>query len=85
MRSNDYRLCVASPLRIRAGWHLDREPSGCDGESQMIYVDPRHRLIIVKSSANRDFQRNGFESTRETLALWRTVAADLDGDPRQSP
>ncbi len=51
----------------------------------MIYVDPRHRLIIVKNSANRDLQRNGFESTRETLALWRTVAADLDGDPRQSP
>ncbi len=59
-------------------------PSDPDGDfmalgvySQMIYVDPKNRLVIVKSSANRDFQRNHFEPTRETLALWRAVTADL--------
>jgi CubicO group peptidase (beta-lactamase class C family) len=63
-------------------------PAAGDGEfmalgvyNQMIYVDPKHRLVIVKNSANRDFQRNGFEPTRETLALWRAVAADLEGGP----
>ena len=65
-------------------WWIPAEPRGdfmaLGVYNQMIYVDPRHRLIIVKNSANRDFQRNGFEPTRETLALWRTVAADLDGD-----
>ncbi len=65
-------------------WWIPAEPRGdfmaLGVYNQMIYVDPKHRLIIVKNSANRDFQRNGFEPTRETLALWRTVAADLDGD-----
>ena len=61
-------------------------PPGPDGDfmalgiyGQMIYVDPKSRLIIVKNSADRDFQRNRFEPTRETLALWRAVAADLAG------
>ena len=45
---------------------------------QTIYVDPRLRLIIVKNSANRNFQRNGFEPTRETVALWRAIAVDLE-------
>lgn len=59
-------------------------PADWDGDfmalgvyNQMIYVDPKHDLIVVKNSANRNFQRNGFEPTRETLALWRTVVADL--------
>ena len=46
--------------------------------NQMIFVDPKHRLVIAKHSANRDFQRNDFEPTRETVALWRTIAADLE-------
>ena len=47
--------------------------------NQMIYVDPNSRLVIAKHSANRDFQRNDFEPTREALALWRTIAEDLTG------
>jgi CubicO group peptidase (beta-lactamase class C family) len=46
--------------------------------NQMIFVDPENRLVIAKHSANPDFQRNNFESTRETVALWRAVASDLD-------
>ena len=46
--------------------------------NQMIFVDPDHRLVIAKHSANPDFQRNDFEPTRETVALWRAIARDLD-------
>jgi CubicO group peptidase (beta-lactamase class C family) len=46
--------------------------------NQMIFVDPKHRLVIAKHSANPDFQRNDFEPTRETVALWRAIARDLD-------
>ena len=66
-------------------WWIPARPNGdfmaLGVYSQTIYVDPRNRLVIVKNSANRDFQRNRFEPTRETLALWRAVAADL-GDTR---
>ncbi len=62
-------------------WWIPADPDGdfmaLGVYSQMIYVDPKNRLVIVKSSANRNFQRNEFEPTRETLALWRAVAADL--------
>lgn len=45
--------------------------------NQMIYVDPNTGLVIARHSANRDFQRNEFEPTRESLALWRTIAKDF--------
>ena len=45
--------------------------------NQMIYVDPNSGLVIARHAANRGFQRNNFESTRESLALWRTIAADI--------
>ena len=60
-------------------------PADSDGDfmalgvyNQMIMVDPKHRLVIAKHSANRDFQHNNFEPTRETVALWRAIASDLD-------
>lgn len=46
--------------------------------NQMIFVDPEHRLVIAKQSADPGFQRNNFEPTRETVALWRAIGADLD-------
>jgi CubicO group peptidase (beta-lactamase class C family) len=59
-------------------------PGGSDGEftalgvyGQNIYVDPKSRLVIVKNSADLNFQRNGFENGQIALALWRTIAADL--------
>ena len=48
--------------------------------NQMIFVDPKHDLVIAKHSANRDFQRNDFEPTRETVALWRAIAAKLEAE-----
>lgn len=44
---------------------------------QMIYVDPKSNLVIAQHAANRDFQRNNFEPTDESLALFRAIAADL--------
>ncbi len=70
-------------------WWIPAQPDGdfmaLGVYNQMIYVDPRNRLVIVKNSANRDFQRNQFEPTRETLALWRAIAADLGGQQIQEP
>ena len=63
-------------------------PAGSDGDftalgiyGQNIYVDPKHRLVIVKNSVDPDFQKNGFENGRIALALWRTIAADLNAKP----
>jgi CubicO group peptidase (beta-lactamase class C family) len=49
--------------------------------NQMIFVDPAHRLVIAKHSANPNFQRNQFEPTRETVALFRAIAADIASPP----
>jgi len=67
-------------------------PADSDGDfmalgiyNQMIFVDPKHRLVIAKHSVNRAFQYNNFESTRETLALWRAIAVDIDRKRRAIP
>ncbi|MCP3984554.1 MAG: serine hydrolase [bacterium] len=49
--------------------------------NQMIYIDPNSRLVIARHAANRDFQRNGFEPTREALALWRKISGELTSSP----
>jgi CubicO group peptidase (beta-lactamase class C family) len=49
--------------------------------NQMIYVDPNSDLVIARHAANRDFQRNDFEPTREVVALWRTIVDDLRENP----
>ena len=66
-------------------WWIPTEPDGdfmaLGIYGQMIYVDPKNHLVIVKNSVDRDFQKNGFENDRITLALWRTIAADLNARP----
>jgi CubicO group peptidase (beta-lactamase class C family) len=62
-------------------WHGDFIALGI--YDQMIYVDRNADLVIAKHSANQDFQRNGFESTRETLALWRAIADSLAEVPSE--
>ena len=47
--------------------------------NQMVYVDPIRRLVIAKNSANRAFQANNFESTRETVSFFRAIAKQLGG------
>jgi CubicO group peptidase (beta-lactamase class C family) len=62
-------------------WWIPADPDGdfmaLGVYGQTIYVDPKHQLVIVKNSADRAFQRNGFENGRIALALWRAIAADL--------
>ncbi len=46
---------------------------------QYIYVAPDHGLVIVKTSADRDFQTDDYESDFETLAALRAIAGSLPG------
>ena len=66
-------------------WWIPSQPDGdfmaLGVYGQTIYVDPKNRLVIVKNSVDRDFQKNGFENGRIALALWRTIAADLAARP----
>lgn len=66
-------------------WWIPTEPDGdfmaLGVYGQTIYVDPNNRLVIVKNSVDRDFQKNDFENTQIALALWRTIAADLSARP----
>ncbi len=71
-----------NPMGYGYQWWI---PADSDGDfmalgsyNQMIFVDPKHRLVIAKHSVNRAFQYNNFESTRETVALWRAIAVDID-------
>jgi CubicO group peptidase (beta-lactamase class C family) len=73
-------------------WWIPTEPDGdfmaLGVYGQTIYVAPKSRLVIVKNSVDLDFQKNGFENGQIAVALWRTIAADLDrtahgqGEPR---
>ncbi len=50
---------------------------------QYLYIDPDARVVIVKTSADRTFQDNDFESARETAAAFRAIAASLA--PAETP
>jgi CubicO group peptidase (beta-lactamase class C family) len=66
-------------------WWIPREPDGdfmaLGVYGQTIYVDPKNRLVIVKNSVDRDFQKNGFENGQIAVALFRTIAMDLNARP----
>ncbi|MEE3257779.1 MAG: serine hydrolase [Candidatus Latescibacterota bacterium] len=42
---------------------------------QYLYIHPRHRTVIAKSSAYPDYDRDGEERTLEAIAAFRTIAA----------
>lgn len=44
---------------------------------QYIYVSPDDDLVIVKTSADRDFQTDDYESDFETIAAFRAIAKSL--------
>jgi len=44
---------------------------------QFIYVSPDDDLLIVKTSADLDFQTDDYESDFETLAAFRAIASSL--------
>ena len=66
-------------------WWIPEEPEGdfmaLGIYGQVIYVNPSKRLVIAKNGVDLNFQRNNFESDRIAVALYRTIAADLNGKP----
>ncbi len=64
-------------------WWIPTDP---DGEymamgvyGQYLYIYPKQRLVIVKTSADPRFEDNDYESDFETLAAFRAIAAQLRG------
>ena len=66
-------------------WWIPREPDGdflaLGVYGQNIYVDPKNDLVIVKNAADLSFQENDFENDEIALALYRTIAAELNAKP----
>ena len=66
-------------------WWIPREPDGdflaIGVYGQNIYVDPKNDLVIVKNAADLSFQENDFENDEIALALYRTIAAELNAKP----
>ena len=44
---------------------------------QFVYVNQQADVVIVKNSANIDFMENGFESTTETVEVFRAIVSSL--------
>lgn len=60
-------------------------PENADGEfmaigiyDQFVYINQRAGVVIVKNSANADFMENEFESTTETVEVFRAIVASVD-------
>ena len=66
-------------------WWIPEEPEGdfmaLGIYGQVIYVNPSKRLVIAKNGVDLNFQRTNLESDRIAVALYRTIAADLNGKP----
>ena len=45
---------------------------------QFVYINQRAGVVIVKNSANADFMENEFESTTETVEVFRAIVASVD-------
>ena len=62
-------------------------PENADGEffaggiyGQFIYVNPKQKMVIVKTSAHRGFRNDGnhgIEVKRETIEMFRSITAHL--------
>ncbi len=44
---------------------------------QFVYINQKAGVVIVKNSANIDFMKNDFESTDETVAVFRAIVSSL--------
>ena len=48
---------------------------------QFIYVHPRYQVVIVKTSAYADYHQSGDEMEYESLAVFRSIASQMDQHP----
>ncbi len=44
---------------------------------QFLYVNQKAGIVIVKNSANSDFMEQAFESTNETVAVFRSIVSSM--------
>jgi len=62
-------------------WWIPEQPDGdflaIGIYNQFIYVSPRYGVVIAKSSAYPDYNRDGDEKELESIALFRTIACEL--------
>ena len=75
----------SSSLGFGYQWWLPERPDGdycaigtC---GQFIYVHPRYRVVIAKTSADADDNPSGDEKDVESLAVFRSIAADMARHP----
>ncbi len=45
--------------------------------NQYIYIHPRHKTVIVKSSAYPDYNKDGEQKTLRSNELFRTIAKTM--------
>lgn len=66
-------------------WWLPAPPEGdycaVGNYGQFIYVHPRHRVVIVKTSADAGASRIGSEMESASLAAFRAIAAHMGRTP----
>ena len=62
-------------------WWIPEEPDGdylaIGIYNQFIYVYPRYRVVIAKSSAYPDYTRDGSAKELETIAVLRTISRSV--------
>lgn len=57
--------------------NADREFMAIGIYDQFLYIDQRAGVVIVKNSANTDFMDNNFESTTETVEVFRSIVSAM--------
>ena len=66
-------------------WRLPETPNGdycaIGIFGQFIYVHPRYRVVIAKTSAYADYNQSGDEMEVEALAVFRFIAEQMDRHP----
>lgn len=75
----------SSPLGYGYQWWLPETPDGdycaIGIYGQFIYVHPRYRTVIAKISAYADYNQTGDEMEYESLAVFRSLAANMERHP----
>lgn len=62
-------------------WWIPQQPDGdylaIGVYGQFVYVDPKRRIVIAKTSAYPDYNLDGADKELETIALFRAIAKHL--------
>lgn len=57
--------------------NADREFMAIGIYDQFVYVNQKAGVVIVKNSANSNFMKNEFESTTETVEVFRSIVSSM--------